>query len=83
LREVQAYSREIMSPEELEVEVLKLPFGDRARLGERLLQSLENLSEEENAELWAEEANRRDQAWDARATAGLPGDVVFGPYGPA
>jgi hypothetical protein len=45
-----------MSNEELEVEALKLAPRDRARLAERLLQSLENLSDEENERLWAEEA---------------------------
>ena len=32
-------------------------------MAERLLDSLEALSEEENARLWAEEAARRDQTW--------------------
>ena len=54
-----------MSTEELEVEALKLAPQERARLAEKLLESLENLSEDENAKLWAEEAKRRDQAWDA------------------
>ena len=54
-----------MSTEELEVEALKLAPQDRARLAEKLLQSLESLSDDENAKLWAEEAQRRDQAWDA------------------
>lgn len=54
-----------MSTEELEVEALKLAPQERARLAAKLLESLENLSEDENARLWAEEAIRRDQAWDA------------------
>ena len=53
-----------MSTEELEHEALKLAPRDRARLAERLLESLENLTDEENAHLWAEEAERRDAAWD-------------------
>jgi hypothetical protein len=53
-----------MSTEELESEALKLAPRDRARLAERLLESLENLSEQENEQLWAEEAERRDAAWD-------------------
>jgi hypothetical protein len=52
-----------MSIDELEVEVLKLDPASRARVAERLLDSLESLSEEENARLWAEEAARRDQTW--------------------
>ena len=35
------------------------------RKADKLLESLENLSEDENAKLWADEAKRRDQAWDA------------------
>lgn len=66
-----------MSTEELEVEALKLAPRDRARLAERLLQSLETLSDEENAKLWAEEAQRRDQAWDANPSSGRPADEVF------
>jgi hypothetical protein len=65
-----------MSAEELEVEALKLAPQDRARLAERLLRSLESLSDEENARLWAEEAQRRDQAWDAD-TIGRPAVDVF------
>lgn len=55
------YNRQIMSADELEIEVLKLAPHNRARLAEKLLQSMENLSDEENAMLWAEEAKRRDQ----------------------
>ena len=53
-----------MSREELETEALKLSPQERARLAERLLESLEGLSEDENAAIWAEEAQRREAAWD-------------------
>jgi hypothetical protein len=53
-----------MSREEVETEALKLSPQERARLAERLLESLENLSDDENAAIWAEEARRRDAAWD-------------------
>ena len=66
-----------MSTEELEVEALKLAPLDRARLAEKLLQSLESLSDDENAKLWAEEAQRRDQAWDADPIMGRPAADVF------
>ena len=46
-----------MSIDELETEALKLAPAARARLAEKLLESLETLSDEENAQLWAEEAN--------------------------
>jgi hypothetical protein len=58
-----------MSIDEFEAEALKLAPGARARLAEKLRESLETLSEEESAQLWAEEAQRRDEAWDARAPA--------------
>lgn len=54
-----------MSTEELETEALKLSPQERARLAERLLESLEGLSDEEHERLWVEEAARRDVAWDA------------------
>lgn len=66
-----------MSREELETEALKLTPRERARLAERLLQSLENLSDEENARLWAEEAERRDRVWDANPSIGRPAGDVF------
>lgn len=62
---------------ELEAEALKLAPEERARLAERLLESLEHLSENENARLWADEAERRDQAWDADPTAGRSAGDVF------
>jgi putative addiction module component len=66
-----------MSSEELETEARKFTPRERARLAERLLQSLENLSDEESARLWAEEAERRDNAWDANPLIGRPADLVF------
>ncbi len=66
-----------MSNDELETEALKLTPRERARLAERLLQSLENLSDEETARMWAEEAERRDVAWDANPSIGRPADSVF------
>lgn len=66
-----------MSIEELEAEALKLGPQARARLAERLLDSLESLSDEENARLWAEEAERRAAAWDADGGPGRPAADVF------
>ena len=66
-----------MSIEELEAEALKLKPSARARLAERLLDSLEHLSDEENARVWAEEAERRSVAWDANPGSGRPADAVF------
>ena len=66
-----------MSIDELEAEALKLAPAARARLAERLLESLEALSDGENARLWAEEAQRRDEAWDASDGPGHVAADVF------
>jgi hypothetical protein len=54
-----------MSREEIEAEALKLDPKARARLAERLLESLESLPEEENERVWGEEALRRDAEAEA------------------
>lgn len=66
-----------MSIDEIESTVLKLAAADRARLAERLLESLEQLSEEENAKLWVEEAVRRDKEWDVDPSVGRPAQDVM------
>jgi putative addiction module component len=61
-----------MSIKEIEVAVLKLQPKDRARLAGKLLESLEDLSEEENERLWFHEAERRKGSWtsaDSKRTA--------------
>ena len=67
----------MMSIDELEAEVLRLGRQERARLAGRLLDSLEGLSVEENEQLWCEEAERRDAAWDSKGDAGRPAVDVF------
>ena len=66
-----------MSIDDLEAAALKLGPKERARLAERLLDSLETLSPEENARIWAEEAQRRDSALDAGSLSGRAADDVF------
>lgn len=66
-----------MSIDELEAEALRLTPEARARLAERLLDSLEDLSDEENARVWAEEAGRRSAAWDANPSSGRSAEAVF------
>jgi hypothetical protein len=66
-----------MSIDELEAAALKLEPKARARLAERLLESLEQLSPEENAQLWAEEAERRAEAMDSGSLASRPAEEVF------
>jgi putative addiction module component (TIGR02574 family) len=62
---------------DLEKEALKLPVGERARLAEILLESLDTLSEDEHRRLWAEEAARRDAELDADPSMGRSADEVF------
>ena len=66
-----------MHKEDVDMEALKLDPKARAQLAGKLLESLEDLSEEENARLWAEEAERRDLEMDANPNAGRPADEVF------
>jgi len=66
-----------MSIDELEAAALKLVPKARARLAERLLDSLEQLSPEENAQFWVEEAQRRAEAMDSGALASRPAEEVF------
>ena len=66
-----------MTLEQLEDEALKLDLESRARLAERLLVSLEELSSEEHDRLWAEEALRRDAELDEDPNSELDGEEVF------
>lgn len=66
-----------LSIEEIEAEAFTLDPKSRAKLAERPLESLERLSEEENAWLWAEDAGHRDREWDAKAGVGRPAREVL------
>ena len=66
-----------MKIEDLEVAALGLDPKNRARLAERLLESLESLSPEENARIWAEEAQRRADALDSGTLSSRSADEVF------
>jgi len=66
-----------MSIEEIEAEALKLDPKARARLAEKLLESLETLSDQENERLWAEEAERRDADWDSAPGTAVPAADVL------
>ena len=66
-----------MSREEIEAEALKLEPAARARLAERLLESLEALSEEENDRLWSEEAEWSVWHWsEGESSERSAADVV-------
>lgn len=62
---------------DVEAEALKLPVEERASLAERLLASLDALSEEEHRRLWTEEAARRDTELDADPSKGRSASDVF------
>ena len=66
-----------MSLTELEAEALKLDPKSRASLAGKLLASLENLSDEENTRLWAEEAQRRALEMDAQPDSAASAKDVF------
>jgi hypothetical protein len=70
-----------LKADEIEAEALKLSPDARARLAERLLRSLEGLSDEENEALWIQEAQRRNQEMDAGSTVGRPSKRSFGTPG--
>lgn len=68
---------ESMKLAEIESAALRLDARSRARLAERLLGSLDDLSEAEIEELWLDEAERREQEWDAGEVEGIPAEQVL------
>lgn len=62
--------------EDLLKQVLSLPPGERARLAEQLLESLESPNER-NRQLWAEEAERRVEAYERGDLKSHPAEEVF------
>jgi hypothetical protein len=68
-----------MTLESLEAEVLSLPRASQATLLARLLAHLgqSNEIDQEIASVWAEEAERRDQAMNNSQTDGVPAQQVF------
>ncbi len=63
--------------EKIEVELLRLTPPARAALAKKLLDSLEDLSEEENERLWADEAEARYADFKTGRTKAIPGDQVL------
>ena len=64
-------------PKDIAAEALELPLVARAELASQLLESLDDLSEEENDQLWAEEAERRFAEYKAGNLEAVPSDEVF------
>jgi len=62
---------------DIAAEVLDLPLTDRAELASQLLDSLEDLSEEENDQLWAEEAERRCSEYKAGNLESITAEELF------
>lgn len=65
-----------MNTESIHQEALSLPVRERAELAERLLCSLDDLSEAEIAQLWLEEAARRAHEIDQGITKRISSDEV-------
>jgi len=63
--------------EDIESELLQLDRHVRAALAKSLLESLEELTEEECEELWIEEAEARYADFQAGKTSAIDGDEVF------
>ena len=66
-----------MKLDELEAASLSLDARSRARIAQKLLASLEDLSEEERLRLWAEEAEQRDAELDAAPSLARAGADVL------
>jgi len=58
-------------------DALALPARSRARLAERLLESLDDPKQKEIDRLWAEEAEDRIEAYEKGDLKAIPGKEVF------
>ncbi|MFH0826251.1 MAG: addiction module protein [Pseudomonadota bacterium] len=66
-----------MKVEELQVEIGKLDLSERAVLAQWILGTLDEPTEAEIAELWAEEAERRLDELEQGLVEEIPADEVF------
>ena len=62
---------------DIAAEALDLPLTARAELASQLLDSLDDLSEEENDQLWAQEGERRYAEYKAGNIEAVPAEEVF------
>jgi putative addiction module component (TIGR02574 family) len=62
---------------EIAAELLDLTITERAELASQLLDSLEDLSEEESDRLWADEAEWRLAEYERGAVKATPANEVF------
>ena len=65
-----------MKPKAIEQEALRLSLEDRAQLAQKLLLSLDTLSEEERDDVWLTEANRRARELDRGEIQPVSADEV-------
>jgi putative addiction module component (TIGR02574 family) len=65
-----------MEPKIVQQEALRLPPEERAKLAQKLLLSLEALSEEELAQAWLVEAKRRARELDRGKLQPVPAEEV-------
>jgi putative addiction module component (TIGR02574 family) len=65
-----------MEPKSVEHEALRLPPEERAKLAQKLLLSLEALSEEELEQAWLVEADRRARELDRGEVQPIPAEEV-------
>ena len=63
--------------ESIQEAALQLQPAARVALTHALVESLATLSEAQIAELWLEEAERRDAEMESGRVAGIPGEEVF------
>lgn len=64
-------------PEFVTQQALDLDLKERARLAERLLESLDGVSEEEIQELWLDEAEHRINEYRAGKLEAVVADQIF------
>ena len=62
---------------DIAAEALELPLTARAELASQLLESLDDLSEDENDQLWAQEGERRYAEYKAGNIEAVPAEEVF------
>lgn len=62
---------------DLESKLMDLPAGERARLAERLIASLDPESDPDAESLWIQEAERRLDELESGRVTGISADQVF------
>jgi len=62
---------------ECQANALKLPPADRAILAEHLIASLDEISDEQNEQLWLDEADRRYREYKSGSISARPAEDVL------